>query len=491
MPNEQYRLFKQGDRWPIESVSARNAEYSRLRGIYDGSGQEAWKGELQIQTHWRFVPSDLPRIIVGAIRDWLFKSPIKIEWPEDTPEETMQAVDRIVRETSLLSSLRTAKEEGSITGDIYMRLGFDVENEASTEYGVLIDFPNPSMIVPEFWEGTQVMVKSLSVISIRQYETPSGNTKYLYVETYSPGEISGEKFLLDEGNTIVSKEEITPEDPIEEHVATGTESSLIFHIQNRPANKFYGVSDVEVIESPTKQIANRITRKQRVIDFNSAPKLVIPESAMKKREDPETGNVWYEIPTEVIPLDTTEHSADSVRWLTLALDTESIEADVELFTSIAYHLAGVSPLAIGEDTEGGVRSGHALEVEMTPMLTLTESIAANFENVLEKVLFAAQELENYMGDAAYPPIKPTVALDVSVPISLKDRMEIAGALVGKIPDADWLKILFPDATDAAIQKKIAELPKATAGQSRADRLRARIEGRAQETQQPEAAAVGA
>ena len=474
---EQYRLFKEGESWPPVKAQVRNAIYKNLRDIYALSQKTIWNPELKIDQTWRFVPSALPVIIIHGIRNWLFQNQLKIEWPNETQDDVKAAVDRIIEETDLQTVLWLAKADGGITGDIYIRVAYHDDHPQNTEYGVVVDYVKPEMVFPEFLLNNDAIAKSNSIGWTGKKEIAGIKTDFLFLETYEPGRITLEKFKLDSGNRIGIKVELDPEDP-PEFTKVPENLNLLFHLQNQPTLEYYGASDISVaVQNPIKEIVNRQTRKAWVLDVMGRPILVVPEKACERQVDPKTGETFLKIPSEAIVIDDLT-KAEQIKYLTWDANTQAVDYEMDRYRQEAFLAASVSPTALGIETKGGVASGHALEVEMAPMLTLINTIKRIWQTTLGKLLYAAQVLEVSMGGARYIPTKCRVAIETGVPISRDTQATIIQKVAPHLPKHEVMRAWLPDANAATIDSMVTSM----AGTN--GNLQQRLQARRMQREQP-------
>lgn len=449
------KMFTPGESWPPQKIRERNERYNRLAALYENRHEEIFRDDLRLPDHWRYISVPFPQLISHVARDMLFRENPKYERTDES-EETADAVSRIIKQTRLWQTVRNAALPASYLGDAYLRVGVNFYGKAKTDFGVCIDTVDPRMVIPVSDEADGSVSRAL----YQTWKVPYPGRKdefILYAERHRAGEVWLRKFHLRPGNILG--------DPLPVEAGDGPEVqefdqavNLLVHVPNRRASfGLYGRSDYAGIQDLIREIDNRETRRARILDMFSSPKLMVPESAMQR--DEKTGQFVFSA-DEVIPVPP-DIQTSSLGYLTWDARLESAEKQIEALTEWMFLGSDTSEATFGKGVEKN-ESGIALYLKMSRTLLSVENKVDDWEQAISSVLESAQIIENWelmegaeVGGASYEVTKPSIQIKSGLPSDsttvIDETLKLRSA--GLVDDETALKRIFPNLE----QKEVAAL----------------------------------
>lgn len=416
--------YPEGMVFPPPDIERRNRIYENRRLLYHCE-EKYIKTQVTIPEEARFVPFKVGPIIAKVQSNWLWRLGFKMTWGNDdkgqtVSPETKAAAARIVQQTGLMSALKKATQAAVYRGDAYLRATHNPQSFRATEFGVTIDAPNPSSVIPHFQTGNDEAVTALSSywIETEPIDLLNANAtrrRWVNVESIVPGRIVKRRYPLRDGGKLgaVEQEQVMDSE-------AGNAHALVHVPNGEPEAGYYGVSDIEEVGPYIVSGANALTRMERALNTSLFPKWVVPQSAAKL--DEESGEFIIDLSMgEALLRESQDDKFEIISWQG---DLVPAAEFVKSLRELMFLITGVSDAALGVGVGAGdAESGVALALRMILTIFETDAKKAAWQAGIEEVIYAAQNIETQQG-ATYTPAKPTVEIPDTVPKDALRTMEL-------------------------------------------------------------------
>lgn len=452
LTNYEAKIFKANEPWPPQGIKERNERYDMLAALYENKHEGVFRGDIGIPDHWRFISVPFPQLIAHIARDMLFRENPKYERTDEN-EATADEVTRIIKDTHLWQTVREAALPCSYLGDCYLRVGVNYFGRPKTEYGVSIDTVDPRMIIPISDEADRSVARAL--YQTWKVKMPGHNDEHiLYAERHRPGEVWLRKFRLKPGGIIGEPLEVDQSTDGPEFQEFDESINLLVHIPNRRSSfGLYGRSDYAGIIDIIREIDNRETRRARILDMFSSPKLKVPQEALQR--DEKTGEYVFNA-DEVIPVPQDVDGA-AIGYLTWDARLEAAEKQIDSLLEWMFLGSDTSEATFGKGVEKN-ESGIALYLKMSRTLLTVENKVDDWEHAISTVLESAMTIENWtgmegVGGASYEITRPSITIKSGLPTDsttvIDETLKLKGA--GLIDDETALRRIYPNAEQKEIE----------------------------------------
>lgn len=439
---------------------ARLSKYDRYDKIFRGAHKMVFSSSLSNlseEDKKKYIVSNFGGLISKVSADFLFSEPIIVRAKEGSSEDQQENIKMIVEDNKLHvlnweMALVTSYKGGGVYkvryGD-YKSVGINSETK---ELGAIIEFVQPDYYFAVF-DQDNVNIITEKIIAWRK---TIDNKEYLRMERHYPdGRIVNELWTL-KGDYIDTKVDLglLYENPPAEEEYNGIDGYSIFYVPNfRPSpDSHYGQGDYEDLESLFEELNNRKSRNARILDKHSNPKMAVPLGVLD-----EDGNVrreqyeMFEVAGEMGGLNKPE-------YITWDGKLDAAERQIDDLIKTMFLVAEISPSVFGMDNGGIAESGRALKFRLMRTLSKIKRKKTYFEDVLKKVINAAQLFESNLGSGPVP-VQVNIEFQDGIPTDAREEAEIREIEMrsGAISEETAVRERNPQWTDEEIEAELKRL----------------------------------
>jgi len=413
--------------YPPPEHAGRVQGYVRLEQLYMGAHKDVFSITPGAYQMARYIVCNFPMTLSNLSADLLFGEQPDFLAGDESDEGAIEALDRLVRDNEIYTTLYEAALAGSFRGDAVLKVRWGQRNpeiENSPEEAIIEELP-PVIYFPETDEDNIRRVKAVNLAWLKSALRDS-KQKFIRVERHTPGLIENLLFELPEsGGASIELKAAKPaafsdvyllgEEP-EETVQTKLPFIPVFHVPNfRYGSRFWGISDYQGLEPIFEALNERVSQIDEVLRKHVAPKLLLPPGMID-----EDGKIRFD-QMESITMGPQDQPPSYITWdahLTAAF------SQVDKLLEFLFILSETAPSVFGLDKYGIAESGRALKLRMIRTLAKIGRKRNYWDRAIRRALYAAMLLEQAHGGAKYEPVEPTIRWADGLPEDMVEMAEI-------------------------------------------------------------------
>ena len=381
---------------PTDEDRERLDNYALFRKLMTGKHFEAYT-KLAYNPHIPYITANFAGIVSKLCADLLFG-----EAPTFTVDNGQDALDEIINDNSLQTICHTMALSSSYRGDCVFKVRFGKFRDWDERPYPIIE------AVPSQWffptvDANNVMGMSEAVIA---WTRKIGHDLFLRREIHQPGRIINELYRMDSENHVGEQLPLNYLDEyagLKEVEDTGYPGLLVEYVPNwRLDDCFWGISDYFDLLPLQKELNNRLTKINKILDKHSEPRLILPPGVMEYDERLQR---WYVKKEDLEALEVDpEQVGDLPRYLTWDAQLTACYQEVDQLLDFLCLVTETAPASIGlTSREGGTaESGKALRFRLIRTIGKIRRKERFFDQALKNVLYAAQHLNALYGSGPAP-----------------------------------------------------------------------------------------